>query len=364
MRDIPYLRLADAAAVLGVPPRDLLDRHRWRQLLLCVWLEAGEYDQTAVMEPAFGPNNGEAFKWEDVPQAAPLKYPRGLYAVFTHALDPLLQGGDSVVLPYVMVIDSDPTRALRLVKPVRVTLEGLLAPRTEVERLRAILGPRGEPLEEEVAIPGPKPFDRASKPDDPRPQFERGGEVWTISFGGSESKQYTHLDGFLYIRKLVQNATKPISAVSLHRLSRKVDEDPPEEAVTILDPREELRVHDARLNAETVKSYRTEIKRLNRRIQDAQPASKQTDRLRAEVEALQSEIAKLTDVHGKARPSPRSPIEKARKAVGNAIVRAIKRLEASLPELAQHLAAYIAEPRSANPVYRAPASPEVPGDDG
>lgn len=149
------------------------------------------------------------------------------------------------------------------------------------------------------------------------------GGVWHLAFNG-KSVHVPDFKGLWHLRELVCRPHEAVPALSL-----------------LVSPSEEpLAIGDAgpMLDREALRQYRKRLAELDEALEEAVAHDHvaRHAKLSTEREALVRELARATDLGGKARRSG-SPAEKARLNVTRTIRHAITYLQTAFPELATHL---------------------------
>ncbi len=161
------------------------------------------------------------------------------------------------------------------------------------------------------------------------------GGIWEFRFNG-ESAQAKDLKGFHYIALLLDRPRHPISASELYPAVN------PRPTGTILgegpDSFESSSAVES-IDKEALSEYRTRLAQLDDEMEkeDNEAAKRELQKEHGEVSKL---LRSAVDQYG--RPRKTNPVtERHRKAVSEAITRALKELKGSLPKLADHLKSQI-----------------------
>ena len=151
----------------------------------------------------------------------------------------------------------------------------------------------------------------------------REGDIWSIAWGGEETR-LKHARGLEILAQLVNNPGR-----SFHVLSLGAAE--PGEVIDTGDAGE-LLDEDAR------QAYRRRIAELGQELEEAAAwaDAARRDRLRAEREFLQEELARAVGLGGRARRAG-AAVERARSNVQKRLRAVIRKLAETAPALAHHL---------------------------
>ncbi len=166
-----------------------------------------------------------------------------------------------------------------------------------------------------------------AEPDPPDPDnvFRRKGQAYRVRWQGGENFLLSS-KGAVYVHALLSNPDKPISAVSL--------------ASAVSRRRVEYALTDSgkRADAEAVTSYRARLAEIADDIDGAKRANDpvRQEQLEQERSALLAELKSDTGIGGKLRDAG-SDREKVRKAVTNAITRAVEDIAKFDTHFAEHL---------------------------
>lgn len=155
--------------------------------------------------------------------------------------------------------------------------------------------------------------------------FQRHEKGWLIKFQG-KSALMPDSRGLFYISRLLAEPGRDVPAVSLLA------------AAAGIDPRVTAGSSGAILTDQTRAEYGTRFNELREELEDAEQNNDlgRIERLQSEMDALGTEIARATGLGGRNREL--TDAEKVRKAVSNAVSRAIKKFdEKKYKELVQHL---------------------------
>jgi hypothetical protein len=180
--------------------------------------------------------------------------------------------------------------------------------------------------EVEVADPRPPRLPAAASPPAGEPEavtLVRDGEVWTIGWAGQEAR-LKHSRGLEILALLVSNPGRPFHVLSLGAA----------------DPGEVIDTGDAGelLDEEARQAYRTRIAELAQELEDANAWADgaRRDRLRAEREFLQDELARAVGRGGRPRRAG-AAVERARSNVQKRLRAVIRKLAETAPAMAHHL---------------------------
>jgi hypothetical protein len=170
--------------------------------------------------------------------------------------------------------------------------------------------------------------------------FRREGDYWTIAFDG-ESVRMKHSKGLAYIARLLSRPGIEVHAVDLASGGSAAN------GVSAAAATEAgLRVADAdagpALDATAKAAYRARAEELRSELAEAEEwnDSERAARIRAELDALASQLASSVGLGGRDRTSS-SASERARISVTRAIRSALERLAGESPSLARHLEATV-----------------------
>jgi hypothetical protein len=170
----------------------------------------------------------------------------------------------------------------------------------------------------------------------PENEFRRDGAMWVLKYEGQSAK-LKHRKGFPYIKELNEHPTKHVDAVEL--IQRYGGAAGTCEAVLREDGLLET-IGGASLprDRETGEAWGKALDLLQEEVDDAN-ASGDTERIteaQSRLDLFKKERSRHYNYRGVERDSS-DPREKARKAVGNAIHRAIKVIDKEMPLLGRHL---------------------------
>lgn len=155
--------------------------------------------------------------------------------------------------------------------------------------------------------------------------FRRHGNGWVITFQGKTAIMQDSR-GLSYIARLLAEPRRDIPAVVLLA------------AVTGIDPRVTTGSSGPILDEQTRTEYETRFNELREELEDAEKNNDlgRIERLQSEMDVLGTEIARATGLGGRKREL--TDAEKVRKAVSNAVSRAINSFdEKEYGELVRHL---------------------------
>jgi hypothetical protein len=163
--------------------------------------------------------------------------------------------------------------------------------------------------------------------------FRRHGKGWEITFQGKTALMRDSR-GLFYISRLLADCGHDVPAVSLLA------------AATGIDPRVTTGSSGPLLTDETRTKYRTQFNELEEELQDAKANNDlgRIERAQSQMDAFGTEIARATGLGGRKREL--TDAEKVRKAVSNAVTRAIDSFdEKKYKDLVQHLRTSISSGR-------------------
>jgi methylmalonyl-CoA mutase cobalamin-binding subunit len=163
--------------------------------------------------------------------------------------------------------------------------------------------------------------------------FRRHGKGWEVVFRGKPALM-RHSRGLFYISRLLAEPGRDVPAVSLLA------------AATGIDPRVPAGSSGLILTDQARTEYESRFNELQEELQEAKANNDmgRIERAQTEMEALGTEIARATGLSGRKREL--TDAEKVRKAVSNAVTRAIDSFdEKKYRELVQHLRASISSGR-------------------
>ncbi len=172
--------------------------------------------------------------------------------------------------------------------------------------------------------------------------FRKDGASWEIVFNGNRLKPMRHMLGFQYIAALLERPGKQLSALELVRNYRGTaatdasNVDMRDSSLTVSPTMDNLAMDPSEL--QTLRNYRKELGELDRDIAEEEHNQVSKNELIERQDWLLAEIGRLTDKTGKPRVVD-PEVEKARKAVREAIMRAYEALEDAKeqPELLRYL---------------------------
>jgi hypothetical protein len=164
--------------------------------------------------------------------------------------------------------------------------------------------------------------ERAPEQSEQPYQFQLCGDYWVVRFttdAGTKEGHFLDLEGFRHIAKLMAHPDKPIEAISLQGLG---DSPVAHEAMKpqfASDVEERQAIEKLKADLEQQMAHA------------ADPAKK------AELQEEYKRLLAIERDSKKRRLGPPSPREKARKAVTNAITRAMRRIRPTMPNFAKFL---------------------------
>jgi hypothetical protein len=167
--------------------------------------------------------------------------------------------------------------------------------------------------------------------------FRREGEYWTIAFDG-EAVRMKHTKGLDYLWRLLERPGQEVHALDLARGGGNgIGGGSPEELSVMADGGA-----GPALDATAKAAYRERVQELRADLAQAEEwnDTERASRVRAELEALATELAGAVGLAGRDRPTA-SSAERARISVTRAIRAAMDRLSAEIPALARHLEATV-----------------------
>ncbi len=182
----------------------------------------------------------------------------------------------------------------------------------------------------------PRPL-AATTPEAPVARLERKGELWTVTFDGSET-HLRHLVGLAHIATLLANPGRQFAAVELaaarseaRRIRPEGQSLPPESSGPSGHAGE-------RLDAEAIRSYRARAEELRDEIEEAEAwtDSERVAQAREELEWLVQQLGSSVGLGGRPRRDG-SDAERARVNVTKAIRSAIRKIDGASPALGRHL---------------------------
>jgi hypothetical protein len=151
----------------------------------------------------------------------------------------------------------------------------------------------------------------------------REGDIWSVAWGGEETR-LKHARGLEILAQLVNNPGRSFHVLSLGAA----------------DPGEVIDTGDAGelLDEDARQAYRRRIAELGQELEEAAAWADgaRRDRLRAEREFLQEELARAVGLGGRARRSG-AAVERARSNVQKRLRAVIRKLAETAPALAHHL---------------------------
>jgi hypothetical protein len=174
-----------------------------------------------------------------------------------------------------------------------------------------------------IAAPAPisSPAPAASAPE--LVTLVRDGEVWTVAWAGQQAR-LKHARGLEILALLVSNPGRPFHVLSLGAS----------------DPGDVIDTGDAGelLDEEARRAYRSRIAELGQELEEANvwADGARRDRLRAEREFLQDELARAVGRGGRARRAG-AAVERARSNVQKRLRAVIRKLAETAPAVARHL---------------------------
>lgn len=153
--------------------------------------------------------------------------------------------------------------------------------------------------------------------------FRKSGDMWEVRYGG-EHGFFNDLKGFCYIAKLLQspNPQKEISAIDLAG------------GDSLKQGQEQS--YDSVADKQAVANLRNRLQEIPSEIEEANQREdiRQVEKLEKEKECIMQELKSSLGIGGKLRQiGPTSNVERARKAVWNAIATAYKKMEEADPPL-------------------------------
>lgn len=164
--------------------------------------------------------------------------------------------------------------------------------------------------------------------------FRRDGDVWTLAYGG-QTVQLRHVKGLADLAELLGRPGHELHVLELMTGGR-----PPATTHTACNEPELRTGHrsDAVLDAPAIAAYRARLEALEADIAEADRHHdrERAARAREEHHFIAAELAAGLGLGGRPRSFP-DAAERARKAAGNRIRRALRRIEHHHPELAAHL---------------------------
>ena len=156
-----------------------------------------------------------------------------------------------------------------------------------------------------------------------QPTFRQAGQMWVLWYGGDDPIYLSKQQGIKYIHLLLQSPGRYYSALEL----KAAAENQPvlvSGSVSLID-------------RESLYAYKSHLKELHHRYQVANDNNDlgRMERVQQEIADVEVELNRTTGLGGRIRK--RGDLEKARKAVSNAITRTLKKIASVHPDLARHL---------------------------
>jgi len=171
--------------------------------------------------------------------------------------------------------------------------------------------------------------------------------TWDIKFDNLESITMPEYMGFNYIKQLLMNQKKEISAITLNSIysAAKASESPPTYSEIIsegLGSSKTIQNYELSIDNKAVDQYKKEVIKLLGDIEEAQEYNdiETESSLRQKLDFIQTEIYKNTSNTGKPK-NINAAEKKIKDAVSRSIRNAISKLHAKYPILADHLTAHI-----------------------
>jgi hypothetical protein len=184
-----------------------------------------------------------------------------------------------------------------------------------------------------VTTPGPEvlvgrsPSDPSFGPENSTPGenlWRREGDTWMLAFANRVIR-LRHANGFRYIAELIAKKGQLIQAAEV------------EQSITGR-PRAGQAVGTEVLDQEAIQNYKSRSRDLCDELEEAKELQNvaRQEEIQREIEALETEVLKATGL-GRRKRKMGNDADRIRKAVSNAITRAIEAIEKEHPHLARHL---------------------------
>ena len=173
-----------------------------------------------------------------------------------------------------------------------------------------------------------RPQERDAEKEVGKNEFRKVGEFWSLTYEG-ETTCVGDSVGMFYISRLLREPSRDIPAVLL--LAARGD----------IDSRVVSGSSGEVLTAETIEQYRKRLTEIEEELEEAKVNNDEgrTDELRREKEFLEKEISRAFGLNKRSRED--TDTEKVRKAVSEAVRRAIETIGEHHEALGRHLDAFI-----------------------